>query len=283
VPYPVRQQALPLVLCASIALMATGLSGFGDRHRADIKVQDGCLLRCSFCIIPHVRPNLASRPMEDIVAEAKRLIGNGYKEIVLTGIHLGHYGVEWNRGRAKDEWIRLATLVERLAALSGEFRIRLSSIEATEVTRELIRVMAEHPDKVCPHLHISMQSGSDTVLRRMRRRSSSTKPCDNAFTKDAGRRADCSGRCSTRPWNWGCAPCGRTGSAIFSVGQPPLRRYCATRDEDRIGRCDFSLFCGFLVGKPLQEALFRETTLFPRCPSFNLSLSIPLAKSAGGP
>jgi len=148
----------------------TGISGFGDRHRAYIKVQDGCMLRCSFCIIPQVRPNLASRPADDIIAEARRLVDNGYREIVLTGIHLGHYGVEWNRGRPKQEWTRLAQLVERLAELPGDFRIRLSSIEATEVTRELIRVMAEHPEKVCPHLHISMQSGSDAVLWRMRRR-----------------------------------------------------------------------------------------------------------------
>jgi len=108
----------------------TGISGFGDRHRAYIKVQDGCMLRCSFCIIPHVRPNLASRPADDIIAEARRLVDNGYREIVLTGIHLGHYGVEWNRGRPKQEWTRLAQLVERLAELPGDFRIRLSSIEA---------------------------------------------------------------------------------------------------------------------------------------------------------
>jgi threonylcarbamoyladenosine tRNA methylthiotransferase MtaB len=88
----------------------------------------------------------------------------------LTGIHLGHYGVEWSSGRPKSQWLRLSHLVERLAGLPGEFRIRLSSIEATEVTRELIRVMADHPRRVCPHLHISMQSGSDAVLRRMRRR-----------------------------------------------------------------------------------------------------------------
>lgn len=148
----------------------TGISGFGDRHRAYIKVQDGCLLRCSFCIIPRVRPHVRSHPMDDIVNEARGLVDNGYKEIVLTGIHLGHYGVEQNRGRPKDQWVRLAHLVARLASLPGEFRIRLSSIEATEVTRELIRVMAAHPEKVCPHMHISMQSGSDDVLRRMKRR-----------------------------------------------------------------------------------------------------------------
>lgn len=148
----------------------TGISGFGRRHRAYVKVQDGCLLRCSFCIIPYVRPQLASRPIDHIVDEVRRLVERGYREVVLTGIHLGHYGVERNRHAAKDQWTRLSHLIRRLAEMPGDFRVRLSSIEATEVTRELISVMADHPDKVCPHLHISMQSGSDAVLRRMRRR-----------------------------------------------------------------------------------------------------------------
>jgi len=158
----------------------TGISGFGRRHRAYVKVQDGCMLRCSFCIIPHVRPRLASRPIEHILDEVRRLVDNGYSEVVLTGIHLGHYGVDWNRrlirhaplapAVPKEHWIRLSHLVRQIAALPGDFRVRLSSIEATEVTRELIDVMADHGDKVAPHLHISMQSGSDGVLRRMRRR-----------------------------------------------------------------------------------------------------------------
>jgi threonylcarbamoyladenosine tRNA methylthiotransferase MtaB len=170
----------------------TGISGFGRRHRAYVKVQDGCMLRCSFCVIPYVRPNLISRPVDHILDEVRRLVDRGYREVVLTGIHLGHYGVDWNRhlvpltlgegrGRGayesrsaafkpKSEWIRLSHLVRRIAELPGDFRIRLSSIEATEVTRELIEVMADHPGKIAPHLHISMQSGSDSVLRRMRRR-----------------------------------------------------------------------------------------------------------------
>jgi threonylcarbamoyladenosine tRNA methylthiotransferase MtaB len=148
----------------------TGISGFGRRQRAYVKVQDGCMLRCSFCIIPHVRPQLASRPVEHILDEVRRLVDGGYREFVLTGIHLGHYGVDWNRHAAKERWIRLSHLVRQIAELTGDFRARLSSIEATEVTRELIEVMAEHPEKVAPHLHISMQSGSDAVLRRMRRR-----------------------------------------------------------------------------------------------------------------
>jgi threonylcarbamoyladenosine tRNA methylthiotransferase MtaB len=148
----------------------TGISTFGRRHRAYVKVQDGCMLRCSFCIIPYVRPQLTSRPIEHIVDEVRRLVDNGYREVVLTGIHLGHYGVELNRNSRKEDWVRLSHLVSKLAALRGDFRLRLSSIEATEVTRELVDVLADSGEKVCPHLHISMQSGSDSVLRRMRRR-----------------------------------------------------------------------------------------------------------------
>jgi threonylcarbamoyladenosine tRNA methylthiotransferase MtaB len=148
----------------------TGISGFGSRQRAYVKVQDGCLLRCSFCIIPHVRPQLTSRPLSHLVAEIERLVAHGHREVVLTGIHLGHYGVDWNRSLPKPQWTRLSHLLERIVALPGDFRVRLSSIEATEVTRELIAVMAQHPERICPHLHLSMQSGSDGVLRRMRRR-----------------------------------------------------------------------------------------------------------------
>jgi threonylcarbamoyladenosine tRNA methylthiotransferase MtaB len=165
------KRELPDMLArAGVVDLPTGISTFAGHQRAYVKVQDGCMLSCSFCIIPHVRPHLASRPPEHIVAEVERLYANGYREFVLTGIHLGHYGVEWNRGRSKRDWIRLSHLLERLARIEGDFRIRLSSIEATEVTRELVDVMAAHPKKICPHLHISLQSGSETVLRRMRRR-----------------------------------------------------------------------------------------------------------------
>src|SRR3954469_10947856 len=148
----------------------TGISRFGSRHRAYVKVQDGCLLRCSYCIIPQVRPHVHSRPFEHIVDEVQRLVGNGYREIVLTGVHLGHYGVEGNWNKPKEQWTRLSHLVRRLAELPGDFRLRLSSIEATEVTRELISIMAEYPEKIAPHLHICLQSGSDPILRRMKRR-----------------------------------------------------------------------------------------------------------------
>ncbi len=148
----------------------TGITGLDNRQRAYVKVQDGCMLNCTFCIIPQVRPVLTSREPDQIVNEIRGLVTRGYREIVLTGIHLGHYGIERNRGVPKHRWLRLANLVEEVVQLPGEFRVRLSSIEATEVTRELVRVMAENKQKVCPHLHVSLQSGSDRVLRRMRRR-----------------------------------------------------------------------------------------------------------------
>jgi threonylcarbamoyladenosine tRNA methylthiotransferase MtaB len=165
-----KRELPDLLARAGVVDVPTGISSFAGHQRAYVKVQDGCMLHCSFCIIPHVRPHLASRPPEHIVAELERLYANGYREFVLTGIHLGHYGVEWNRGRSKRDWTRLSHLLARLVQIDGDFRIRLSSIEATEVTRELVDVMAAYPQKICPHLHISLQSGSEAVLRRMRRR-----------------------------------------------------------------------------------------------------------------
>ncbi|NQT37779.1 MAG: tRNA (N(6)-L-threonylcarbamoyladenosine(37)-C(2))-methylthiotransferase MtaB [Planctomycetes bacterium] len=145
----------------------SGISTFGSRHRAYVKVQDGCRMQCAYCIIPTVRPELVSRPADDVLAEIGRLVESGHREIVLTGIHLGHYGVD----RASDDGhANLAGLVRKIAALEGEFRLRLSSLEAAEVTPDLLAALADRPDRICPHLHLSMQSGSDAVLRRMRRR-----------------------------------------------------------------------------------------------------------------
>ncbi len=146
-----------------------GISRFDGHQRAFVKVQDGCLLNCSFCIIPKVRPHLRSRPPEEITEEVQRLVDAGYREIVLTGIHLGHYGIDRSRGKSPDQAMRLWQLLERLARLEGDFRLRLSSLEAAEARDDLVRVLAQEP-RVCPHLHLCLQSGSDRVLRRMRRR-----------------------------------------------------------------------------------------------------------------
>ena len=97
----------------------SGISQFGQRHRAYLKVQDGCLLRCSYCIIPHVRPHVISRGVPEILDEVRRLLDNGYREFVLTGVHLGHYGVEQNRGKPKSE---LAATVASGASIGGRRR-----------------------------------------------------------------------------------------------------------------------------------------------------------------
>jgi len=141
------------------------IDSFGGRHRAFIKIQDGCQVGCAYCIIPKVRPTLRSRTIEEILPEIQTLARNNYREIVLTGIHLGHYGVDH-----VGQNIRLAELVRRAADLPEEFRLRLSSLEAVEVSDELIGLMLRYPDRICPHLHLSMQSGSDAVLRQMKRR-----------------------------------------------------------------------------------------------------------------
>jgi len=160
------------------APVPNGVAGFAGRRRAMVKVQDGCLLRCSYCIIPLVRPHMYSRPLDAVLAEIRQLVANQYREIVLTGIHLGHYGVDFNRGRPKSQWTRLSHLLRAICELEGSFRVRLSSIEATEVTRPLIEVMAEYPTKVCPHLHVCLQSGSDRILSRMQRRWSARRIID---------------------------------------------------------------------------------------------------------
>jgi threonylcarbamoyladenosine tRNA methylthiotransferase MtaB len=147
----------------------SGITRFDDHQRAFVKVQDGCLLNCTYCIIPHVRPSLRSRPPEEIAAEVASLVANGYQEIVLTGIHLGHYGIDRSRGQPKSKWCRLWHLLERLARLPGDFRIRLSSLEAAEARDDLVRVLAAEP-RLCPHLHLCLQSGSDRILARMKRR-----------------------------------------------------------------------------------------------------------------
>lgn len=155
-----------------------GVSGFARRHRAYVKIQDGCRSRCTYCIVPHVRSRLASRPPSDVYEEVQRLVDRGYREIVLTGIHLGHYGVDFPpelhrqlaAGSEGPPGNGLAYLVEKLIRRGDGFRLRLSSLEAVEVSPLLLQLMKEFPDRICPHLHLPMQSGSSRVLERMGRR-----------------------------------------------------------------------------------------------------------------
>lgn len=146
-----------------------GISSFEGRKRAYVKVQDGCVLRCAYCIIPQVRPGLSSRSPESIEAEVRRLVDNGHREIVITGIHVGHYGVETSRGRSGRAPFRLWHLFRQLDRIPGDWRMRLSSIEANEVDDEFISAAADC-EHLCPQFHPALQSGSDTMLSRMRRR-----------------------------------------------------------------------------------------------------------------
>lgn len=146
-----------------------GITRFDGHQRAFVKVQDGCLLRCSYCIIPSVRPVVRSRTVEEICDEVSALAGQGYQEVVLTGVHLGHYGFDLSRGKPKQNWTRLWHLLRALNGLAGEFRIRLSSLEAAEARDDLVQALRDLP-RVVPHLHLCLQSGSDRILARMKRR-----------------------------------------------------------------------------------------------------------------
>lgn len=140
------------------------INNISDRTRALIKIQDGCDRFCSYCIIPYTRGPVRSRKMENIIDEVKRLAENGYKEVVLTGIHVASYGKD-----LKDEKLGLADVIEHIAQVEGIKRIRISSVEPLAITEDFIKRVSAL-DAFCDHFHLSMQSGSDTVLRRMNRR-----------------------------------------------------------------------------------------------------------------
>src|SRR5262249_16752176 len=146
-----------------------GIARFDGHQRAFVKVQDGCLLNSTYSIIPYVRPVLRSRPLEEIGDEISGLVARGCQEIVLTGIHLGHYGIDLSRGKPKPRWRRLWHLIDALEELPGDFRLRLSSLEAAEVRGDLVEALARSK-RVCPHLHLCLQSGSDRILALMKRR-----------------------------------------------------------------------------------------------------------------
>lgn len=135
---------------------------FTDRTRASLKIQEGCNNFCTFCIIPWARGLMRSRDPEKVVEQATQLVNSGYKEIVLTGIHTGGYGQDLKN-------YNLAQLLRDLDTIEGLERIRISSIEASQLTDEVIDVIG-NSNKVVRHLHIPLQSGSDDVLKRMRRK-----------------------------------------------------------------------------------------------------------------
>ena len=138
------------------------VSNLKDRTRAYIKIQEGCNRYCSYCIIPYARGPVRSRQVEDVLDEVKSLAQNGFKEIVLTGIHVASYGVDLGG-------ITLADIIEKVHQIDGIERIRFSSVEPRVITDEFIERMKKLP-KVCEHYHLSLQSGSDETLKKMNRR-----------------------------------------------------------------------------------------------------------------
>ena len=144
------------------------LSRTGEHTRAYIKVQDGCNQFCSYCIIPFARGRVRSRSLEDVVQEVTTLSGNGYKEVVLTGIHLSSYGVDFEEQEARKK-TDLLTLILAVHEIPGIERIRLGSLEPRIITEEFAKTIAGLP-KMCPHFHLSLQSGCDATLKRMNRR-----------------------------------------------------------------------------------------------------------------
>lgn len=133
-----------------------GISGFSGHTRAFVKIQDGCNQFCSYCVLPYIRGRSTCRDIEEILAEVKQLVSNGYREIVLTGIHLGDYN-------------KLPELLKLLCGLPDLLRIRLSSLEPQDITDNILETVSESA-KICRHFHIPLQSGSSKILNLMNRR-----------------------------------------------------------------------------------------------------------------
>ena len=149
------------------------LSRTAEHTRAYLKLQDGCNQFCTYCIIPYARGRVRSRKKEDVVEEVRTLAEHGYQEVVLTGIHLSSYGLEWKDENGKQTE-GLLDLIRAVHEVEGIKRIRLGSLEPRIVTEEFAKELACQP-KICPHFHLSLQSGCDATLKRMNRRYTSSE------------------------------------------------------------------------------------------------------------
>ena len=165
----VRQEGHPLCVAAPLPsrmpFEALNISRVEGHTRAAVKIQEGCSNRCTYCIIPSVRGPIRSRPLNDLTDEILRLRDAGFTEIVLTGIHLASYGSD----RPSGKRISLLDAIQAVHAVEGIQRIRLGSLEPVVSTEDFCQSLKEMP-KVCPQFHLALQSGSDTVLERMKRR-----------------------------------------------------------------------------------------------------------------
>lgn len=141
------------------------ITSMDSRTRAFIKVQEGCNKFCSYCIIPYARGTVRSRAKEEILREAENLIGKGFKELVLTGINTALYGLEKEE---RDEVYGIEVIVKALNELPGDFRIRIGSLEPNVINSDYAKRLLKY-ERLCPHLHLSLQSGSDRILKEMNR------------------------------------------------------------------------------------------------------------------
>ncbi len=139
-----------------------------EHTRAYIKIQDGCNQFCSYCVIPYARGRVRSRRKEDIMAEIQGLVQGGYREVVLTGIHISSYGIDFDGSKLYEGTSKLIDLVEEIHEIGGLDRIRLGSLEPRIVTEDVAKRLAALP-KLCPHFHLSLQSGCNETLQRMNR------------------------------------------------------------------------------------------------------------------
>ena len=137
---------------------------YTEKNRAVIKVQDGCNMFCSYCLIPYARGRIRSRKIENVVSEIEKIAKQGIKEVVITGIHVASYGKDFENGN-----IRLINLLEEINKIEGIARIRLSSLEPTIVDEEFAQRLSKL-EKICDHFHLSLQSGCDATLKRMNRK-----------------------------------------------------------------------------------------------------------------
>ena len=137
---------------------------YTEKNRAVIKVQDGCNMFCSYCLIPYARGRIRSRKIENVVSEIEKIAKQGIKEVVITGIHVASYGKDF-----ENENIRLINLLEEINKIEGIERIRLSSLEPTIVDEEFAQRLSKL-EKICDHFHLSLQSGCDATLKRMNRK-----------------------------------------------------------------------------------------------------------------
>ena len=156
---------IPAMFGCSPAPAEAALPSVSGRSRAFLKVQDGCNMTCSYCTIPSIRPDLSTIPLPDLLDRVRALAVAGVPEIVLCGIRLGRYLY-----RAPGEpRVDLGGLVSRILEVPGDFRVRLSSLEVTDASDRLLSLMASSDGRLCPSLHLPLQSGSDSVLKRMNR------------------------------------------------------------------------------------------------------------------